>query len=68
MNPCYFVSSGSFPPWLAAWEIFRPTVKNVLYALVGPDRDWRRERLHGNALAARDVLRRRFTPERIREL
>jgi hypothetical protein len=68
MNPCYFVSSGSFPPWLAAWEIFRPTAKNVLYALVGPDRDWRRERLHGNALAARDVLRRRFTPERIREL
>jgi hypothetical protein len=68
MNPIYLSRKGSFPPWLAAWEIFRPVAKNLAYALAGPSRSWRRERLDGNLTAAADVLRGRLTPERIRHL
>ena len=68
MNPAYFVRKGSFPLWLAFWETFRPVAKNVAYSIAGPQRRWRRERLVGNLLAACDVVRGRFTPERIQEL
>ncbi len=68
MNPIYFFRKGSFPLWLAAWEIFRPVAKNLLYAVAGTSRSWRRERLHGNLLAATDAVRGRFTPERILHL
>jgi hypothetical protein len=68
MNPIYLCRKGSFPLWLAAWEIFRPVAKNVVYAAGGSSKQWRRERLGGNLTAAADVLRRRFTPERIKEL
>ena len=68
MNPAYLYSTGSFPLWLALWEVFRPTAKNVVQSAAGEHRVWRRERLCGNAMAARDVLARRFTPERIREI
>ena len=64
MNPCYLVSTGSFPVWLAAWEVFRPVAKNVVRAVGHAESPWRRERLRGNGLAVLDVLRRRFTPER----
>jgi GT2 family glycosyltransferase len=65
MNPAYFVGKGSFPVWLAAWEIFRPTAKNVVFSVIGSQRSWRRKRLDGNLLAARDVVGGRLTPERI---
>lgn len=65
MNPIYFFRKGSFPLWLAAWEIFRPVAKNLLYAVAGSSRNWRRERLDGNLTAAADAVRGRFTPERI---
>ena len=68
MNPAYFVGKGSFPLWLAAWEVFRPTAKHVAYSVAGPQRQWRRERLGGNLLAVRDVVGGHFTPERIRNL
>ncbi len=68
MNPIYLFRKGSFPLWLMSWEIFRPVAKNVLYALAGGARSWRRERLGGNLIAAADVVRGRFTPERISEL
>ncbi|MGE3663145.1 MAG: glycosyltransferase family 2 protein [Pseudonocardia sp.] len=68
MNPVYLHRKGSFPLWLAAQQIFRPVAKNIALATAGPAADWRRERLRGNALAARDALRGRITPERIVEL
>jgi GT2 family glycosyltransferase len=68
MNPVHLWKKGSFPAWLAAYQIFRPAAKNVLRSVVGSDRNWRRERLHGNALALRDVLWGRITPERILNL
>lgn len=68
MNPAYLLSVGSFPLWLALWEAFRPTAKNVVRSVAGDQRAWRRERLRGNVMAGRDVLGRRFTPERIREI
>ena len=68
MNPCYLVRKGSFPVPVGARELLRPVTKNVVYALAGPEREWRRERLRGNVLAAWDVARGRFTPERISSL
>lgn len=68
MNPAYLHRAGSFPLWLAVWEILRPCGMNVVRSVVGPETDWRRERLRGNLLAARDAAAGRFTPERIREL
>ena len=65
MNPSWFVRKGSFPVSLAADEIGRRVLKNAALSLGGPEAAWRRERLRGNALAALDVLRGRFTPERI---
>lgn len=65
MNPVYLQRKGSFPVWLTAWEIFRPTAKNVVYAVYGPQRSWRRVRLAGNARAVFDACRGRITPERI---
>lgn len=68
MNPVYLCRKGSFPLWLAVWEISRPVAKNVLHAVAGSSRVWRRKRLGGNLTAAADVLRGRLTPERIQEL
>lgn len=68
MNPVHLWKKGSFPAWLAAYQIFRPAAKNVLRSVVGSDRNWRRERLRGNALALHDVLWGRITPERILHL
>lgn len=68
MNPVYLHRQRSFPLWLAAWEIFRPTAKNLVNSIVGGERGWRRERLRGNLLAVGDVLAGRITPERITEL
>ncbi|WNM28402.1 glycosyltransferase [Demequina capsici] len=68
MNPVYLQRAGSFPRWLATWELFRPIAKNVAASVGGPQADWRRERLRGNGLALGDVLRGRITPERITSL
>jgi GT2 family glycosyltransferase len=68
MNPCYFIRTGSFSVGLAVHQMFRPVAKNIACSIVGAERGWRRERLRGNLLAAADVVRGRFTPERIREL
>jgi GT2 family glycosyltransferase len=65
MNPVHLWKKGSFPAWLAAYQIFRPAAKNLVRSVVGSDRNWRRKRLHGNALALRDALWGRITPERI---
>ncbi|WP_375432504.1 glycosyltransferase family 2 protein [uncultured Friedmanniella sp.] len=68
MNPVYLQRKGSFPLWLAAEQIFRPVAKNVALSVAGPSRQWRRERLRGNLMAAWDALNGRITPERITEL
>jgi GT2 family glycosyltransferase len=68
MNPVYLRQKGSFPVWLAAQQIFRPVAKNIALSLAGPARQWRRERLRGNAMAVADAVRGRITPERILEL
>lgn len=65
MNPIYLKVKGSFPLWLMLYELGRPVLKNLLRAAAGRESVWRRRRLHGNALALRDVLAGRITPERI---
>jgi GT2 family glycosyltransferase len=67
MNPIYLYRKGSFPLWLTAQQIFRPVAKNLALSVAGPARQWRRERLRGNILAATDAVRGRITPERILE-
>lgn len=68
MNPIYLWRKGSFPLWLAVWEVFRPVSKNVLYSTRHRESEWRRQRLRGNLIAARDAVRGRITPERITEM
>jgi GT2 family glycosyltransferase len=68
MNPIYLARKGSFPVWLAAEQLFRPTAKNALLSVGGSSAAWRRERLRGNGVAARDIFRGRITPERIVDL
>ncbi|MEY2848453.1 MAG: hypothetical protein RI885_1118 [Actinomycetota bacterium] len=68
MNPIYIWRKGTFPAWLAVREIFRPTSKNLVFSIVGPQSRWRRERLRGNLIALGDALRGRITPERITRL
>jgi GT2 family glycosyltransferase len=68
MNPAYLHHKGSFPLWLAVYETLPRVGKNAVRAVRGPEAEWRRERLRGNRLALHDVVRRRFTPERILEL
>lgn len=68
MNPVYLARKGSFPAWLAAQQMFRPVAKNLVLAAAGPTTQWRRQRLRGNATAARDIVRGRITPERIADL
>lgn len=68
MNPAYLHHVGSFPMSLAWNETWKRVGKNIAGSLRGPERSWRRLRVHGNALAALDVLRRRFTPERMAQL
>lgn len=65
MNAIYLARKGSFPTWLAVQQIFRPMAKNVVLSTVGPAATWRRQRLLGNLMATRDILRGRITPERI---
>lgn len=68
MNPVYLARKGSFPVWLATQQIFRPVAKNLAMSATGSATEWRRERLRGNVLAARDAIRGRITPERIVDL
>ena len=68
MNPVYLSAKGSFPLWLAVQQVFRPVAKNIALSVAGPPATWRRERLQGNLLAARDLLSGRVSPERAAEL
>jgi GT2 family glycosyltransferase len=68
MNPVHLWHKKSFPAWLAAYEMFRPVAKNIVWSISGEQAHWRRKRLAGNLLAAADLLRGRITPERITEL
>lgn len=68
MNPVYLARKGSFPLWLAVQQIFRPVAKNIVLSSGGPSSAWRRARLKGNLLAARDAFAGRITPERIVDL
>jgi len=65
MNPAYLRSTGSFTTAMAALQVLPRTAKNAVLAPVDPDR---RRRLRGNLVALGDVLRRRFTPERVLDL
>ncbi len=65
MNPAYLCRTGSFPLRLAVHETVYRVGKNVARSAWGPERQWRRERLRGNLLAVGDLIRGRFTPERI---
>lgn len=68
MNPAYLHHVGSFPLWLTVHETVFRVAKNAVRSVRGPEAAWRRERLRGNLRAARDVARRRFTPERILDI
>ncbi|WP_375400980.1 glycosyltransferase family 2 protein [uncultured Amnibacterium sp.] len=68
MNPYYLWRKGSFPFWLLLNETIKRVAKNLVYSVGGSEREWRRRRVHGNALACADIVRRRITPERIAEL
>ena len=68
MNPAYLYRAGSFPLRLAVHETIYRVGKNVVRSVWGAERPWRRERLRGNLLAAGDIVRGRFTPERILEI
>ncbi|MGI3782242.1 MAG: glycosyltransferase family 2 protein [Janthinobacterium lividum] len=68
MNPVYLSSKGSFPVWLTVQQVFRPVAKNVALSVRGPASGWRRERLRGNLLAARDIVSGRISPERAAKL
>jgi GT2 family glycosyltransferase len=68
MNPYYLWRKGSFPLWLMTTEMGKRVAKNLAYSVTGTERAWRRKRVHGNAMAWADILRRRITPERIVEL
>lgn len=68
MNPVYLSTKGSFPVWLTAQQVFRPVAKNVALSVRGPAAPWRRERLRGNLMAARDIVSGRISPERAAEL
>jgi GT2 family glycosyltransferase len=68
MNPFYLWRKGSFPTWLMVSEMGKRVVKNLVKSVGGPEAEWRRRRLVGNAMASADILRRRITPERIVEL
>lgn len=68
MNAVYLRRKGSFPYWLAAQQIARPTLKNIALSIAGKSATWRRQRLGGNLIATKDVLRGRITPERILDI
>jgi len=68
MNPVYLSTKGSFPVWLTVQQVFRPVAKNVALSVRGPSASWRRERLRGNLLAARDIVSGRISPERAAKL
>lgn len=68
MNPAYLWHKGSFPLSLALRETVFRVGKNAARAVAGTEREWRRRRLAGNVLAAGDVLRARFTPERLTDI
>lgn len=65
MNPMYLHHKGSFPLLLAVKETVFRVGKNVTRSVAGEERQWRRERLRGNLVALGDLVRGRFTPERI---
>lgn len=68
MNPVYLWRKKSFPAWLAASEIGKRFVKNVVLSAAGSQAPWRRQRLRGNLLATLDAVLGRITPERITTL
>lgn len=68
MNPFYLHHKGSFPMWLVLREMGRPVLKNVALSISGQEAPFRRQRLQGNLLAAKDLLAGRHTPERILDL
>ncbi|MFT3860521.1 glycosyltransferase family 2 protein [Micropruina sp.] len=68
MNPIYLHRKGSFPLWLMMLETVPRTMKNVVRAVFGSEKEWRRARVRGNLLALGDALIGRITPERITEL
>lgn len=65
-NPVYLWRKGSYSFTRAAEHALRSSGSNLLRSIRGPQ--WRRRRLHGNLLAAGDLLRGRVTPERILDL
>lgn len=67
-NPVWLYQKGSFPWWLAARQIARPVLANVVLGARGlRGSTFRRDRLRGNLLAVRDLVANggRATPGRI---
>lgn len=67
MNWEYLRRKGRVPVTALRYPIF-VTLKNILLSAVGDQRQLRRGRLRGNALAFADLARGRVTPERIEQL
>lgn len=70
-NPIYIWQKGSFPLSTAAVQLLRPVVKNLALTIItfGTNAS-RRQRLLGNILALRDIVKARgkANPERILDL
>ena len=65
MNPVYLWHKKSVSLAVAVRQSLPLVAKNLLLALGSRHRARRRERLHGNALALRDIVRGRIAPERV---
>lgn len=67
-NPLYLWRKGSLEPKDLAVLVSKPVLASLRGSIIGDERPERRERLKGMGLALGDLVRGRFTPERITEL
>ncbi|MFZ2260475.1 MAG: glycosyltransferase [Luteococcus japonicus] len=67
-NPVYLWRKGSLEPKDLAVLVGKPVLSSLRGSIIGDERPERRERLKGMGLALGDLVRGRFTPERITEL
>ncbi len=67
-NPLYLWRKGSLQPKDLVVLVGKPVLASIKGSIIGDERLERRERLKGMSLAAGDILRGRFTPERISDL
>jgi GT2 family glycosyltransferase len=67
-NAVHLRKRRSFSALEAATHIVKPVSKNLIFSIAGGAATWRRQRLHGNALAIADAMRGRLHPRNILDL